>query len=168
MVETTIRSSVLIRAASPDEASVVLKIMLEAYEEYRYASPPSSALKETEASIREEMTNGDKAAIAFFDQTPVATVRYRFENGLYFRRLAVRPAYRGRGIGRVVLQWLEGEAAMNNETSVWCRVRSSVPRNVALYQRLGYSIEKEEVEANPNGDPVRVAYMRKSLLPGDS
>ncbi|MCM3056138.1 hypothetical protein [Caldibacillus thermoamylovorans] len=44
-----------------------------------------------------------------------------------------------------------------------CTVRLSVPRNIQLYQSLGYEIYDEEVIHKPNEIQVKVVLMKKML-----
>ena len=43
-----------------------------------------------------------------------------------------------------------------------CRVRASLPKNIRLYESMGYSISKEEVVTNHNGLLVKTVVMEKS------
>jgi len=44
-----------------------------------------------------------------------------------------------------------------------CKVRMSVPRNIALYRALGYVITKETMAENLNGISLPVVTMEKTL-----
>jgi ribosomal protein S18 acetylase RimI-like enzyme len=120
-------------------------------------------LNETEGTVLAEMDRGEEAALCFEGHQAVACVRFYSDNGLYFHRLAVRPACQGRGIGKAMIAWLEREAIARGERSLACRVRASSPRNVALYKALGFVVEREVLAPNPDGNLVRTVHMRKSL-----
>ena len=44
-----------------------------------------------------------------------------------------------------------------------CRVRASLPKNIILYENIGYFVSKEEVVTNPNGFFVKTVVMEKKL-----
>lgn len=154
----------MIRLAQPAEAAVVHAIMLDAYEEYRNGEAPSSALKETEDYISTLLADRrEEAVLCFAGELAAGTVRFRVEDGLYFLRLAVRRDCQGRGIAKAILAWLEDYARSQWLTRIWCRVRRSVPRNVRLYESLGYVAVEEYVVVRKDGAQVPVATMVKSL-----
>jgi hypothetical protein len=45
-----------------------------------------------------------------------------------------------------------------------CRVRVSLPKNIWLYESIGYFVSKEEVVTNPNGFLVKTVVMEKTLM----
>lgn len=155
----------MIRLAGAEDAYLVHKIMLLAFEEYRNIDVPSSALNETIDSIEKSIKNGyEKALLYFSDNTPLASVRFTTEdNSLYFSRLSVSPEARGKGIAKSILCWLEEYAKTNAIIDITCRVRMSVPQNIQLYKSVGFIVEKEEVVTNPNGFLVMTVVMKKAI-----
>ncbi|WP_311315806.1 GNAT family N-acetyltransferase [Caldifermentibacillus hisashii] len=69
----------------------------------------------------------------------------------------------GRGMAKELLRSLERYAVNNGIPTLSCRVRLSVPRNIQLYQSLGYEIYDEEVIHKPNEIQVKVVLMKKIL-----
>lgn len=51
--------------------------MLQAFKEYEHATPPSSALSETVASIEQALNLGEQAFISYIKEQLVATVRFK-------------------------------------------------------------------------------------------
>jgi ribosomal protein S18 acetylase RimI-like enzyme len=153
----------MIRLADVEEAYLVHKIMLRAFEEYRNIDVPSSALNETIVSIEESIKNGtEKALLYFSDEIPLGSVRFKTEeNSLYFSRLSVSPEARGRGIAKSILNWLEEYAKQYGKSEIICRVRMSAPQNIQLYKSVGFIVTKEEVVNNPNGFPIETVVMKK-------
>lgn len=142
----------------------ILHIMLQAYDEYKTQEVPSSALKETAEMITEEMQNGELALIGYVDGQEAAMVRFKAtKDALYFYRLSVIPAYQGKGLAKDLLAFLEQYAKEQLIPEIWCKVRMNVPRNMRLYQSIGYSISKEEIAVNPNGYEMGVATMSKRI-----
>lgn len=155
----------MIRLATVEDAKTIHKIMLSAFEEYRYAAIPSSALNETAGSIEEALRTGTEQALLYFHNgIPVGTVRFKaVDHSLYFFRLSVIPEARGRGIAKSMLAWLEDYARALGMKDIWCRVRMSVPKNIELYRSIGYIMAKEEVVINANGHPVKTVVMTKAI-----
>ncbi|WP_346208185.1 N-acetyltransferase [Caldifermentibacillus hisashii] len=66
-------------------------------------------------------------------------------------------------MAKELLRSLERYAVNNGIPTLSCRVRLSVPRNIQLYQSLGYEIYDEEVIHKPNEIQVKVVLMKKML-----
>ncbi len=145
-------------------AESVLSIMLQAFAEYRVQGVPSSALDETVELITEKMQNGELAVIGHVDGEEAAMVRFTFESDyLYFSRLSVIPEYQGKGLAKKLLTSLEQYAVQHRVPEIRCKVRMNVPRNMMLYESIGYSISKEETVTKPTGEKLQVATMSKVL-----
>ena len=143
----------------------ILHIMLQAFEKYRTEEAPSSALYETADMITEEIHNGELTLIGYVDGQEAAMVRFKVKDGfLYFYRLSVLPAFQGKGLAKELLAFLEQYAKEQHIPEIRCKVRMNVPRNMKLYQSIGYSINKEETVTSPIGFEMQVATMSK-LIP---
>jgi ribosomal protein S18 acetylase RimI-like enzyme len=155
----------MIRLASAEDAYLVHKIMLLAFEEYQNIDVPSSALNETIESIEQSLNKGyEKALLYFSNDSPLGSVRFIIkDNSLYFSRLSVSPETRGKGIAKSILSWLEAYAKTNAITEITCRVRVSAPQYIQLYISVGFIVVKEEVVTNPNGFPVKTVVMKKVI-----
>jgi PPOX class probable F420-dependent enzyme len=125
--------------AGADHAGVVLRSMQRAFEQYRDSlHPPSSALDETVEDVRAAIAKGG-AFVARDGETVVGSARYQFRPGhTYAERVAVDPAYRGRGVGAALMQAIERVARAAGYTEVQIGVRASLPGNLRFYEELGY------------------------------
>jgi predicted N-acetyltransferase YhbS len=155
--------TLVIRRASPEEADLVHAVMVNAFQIYRNASPPTSALSETVASIKKVLGSNEEAAICFDDGRAVGSVRFEKKNGLYFRRLAVLRSEQGRGIGSALVKWLEGEARLQGCDNIWLKVRANESGNISFYEKRGYSVIERKDEVNPDGAVIPIVVMRKAL-----
>lgn len=154
----------VIRFATTSEAAVVHDLMIKAFIEYNNESPPSSALDETFHSVLDALEKGEKALIAFDENRPVGMVRFQLKNeGLYFYRLSVIPEKQGKGIGKKILSSIEDYANKVGVSTILCKVRMTVPKNINLYSSIGYSVYDEEVVHKPNSVNVKVLSMKKEL-----
>lgn len=153
-----------IKFANWSDAPIIHEIMIKAFTEYKEEAAPSSALEETAQSISTSLKNGEKSFIYYSSSQPVGTVRFCLnEEHLYFSRLAVIPEIQGRGIAKKLLSALEDYAIKKDITTLRCKVRMAVPRNLHLYSSIGYIIESEDTIQKPNGISVKVASMIKKL-----
>jgi len=146
------------------DAPVIHQLMLQAFQEYEKAIPPSSALSETVYSIEQAMEQSEQALIGYINKQPVAMVRFKLSTtGIYFFRLSVIPERQGQGLAKALISWLEQNALSKGITISQCKVRMSVPRNIELYRSLGYVVTKEAMVKNCNGNSLVIATMEKKL-----
>jgi ribosomal protein S18 acetylase RimI-like enzyme len=124
-----------------EDAALVYRITQEAYAEYRgMLHPPSGVDRETLADVERALDDGG-AVLALIGDTAVGAVRFQHAaDHLAVERLAVIPTARGQGIARALLAYLEELARLSDLREVRLGVRLSLPRNMELYQGLGYQI----------------------------
>lgn len=114
-----------------------------AFRDYDRLDPPSGAVRETEAMVRDDLERGG-GAIARLEDRAVGCLRFeRLADHLHVRRLAVDPAQQNQGIGTRLMQWAHDYARSLGYTEVRIGVRAQLPGNIRLYQRLGYRIVAE-------------------------
>lgn len=156
-------NDVEIRPATVQDATTIYSLMMEAFEEYRAAVPPSSALDETIDSIREAMQGGQGAAILLEDDRPTAMVRYEIEGEtIHFFRLSVVPSRRRRGYAKQLVKWVEHLAVSKGLNYAKCKVRQSVQNNAMMYENMGYEIVDQQLDVRPGGT-VKILHLEKKL-----
>jgi len=152
------------RLATLADAELIHSITQDAWEEYRHVSGSSSALDETAEQIRSVVADGrDMATLGFLADVAVLSVRLRVTDNLYFSRLGVRSAYQGRGYARMALAWMEEFARQNGLYEIRCTVRASVPRNVRLYESVGYQKVDEQIVVKSPDVQLVVWTMAKTV-----
>ncbi|MFC4600994.1 GNAT family N-acetyltransferase [Cohnella hongkongensis] len=153
-----------IREATPDDADTVYTLMRMAFEEYRSAIPPSSALDETEESVLEALRSGTESAVILYeDDTATAMVRFKYDgDAIYFFRLSVVPHRRRRGYARQLVKWIETHGIAKGKKLSRCKVRQSVQNNLVLYQNMGYEVVDQELVVRPAGT-VKAYTLEKKL-----
>ena len=106
-----------IRLVTEKELQIVHKLMLEAFEEYRFLDVPSSALNESLESLLNAIRIGsEQALLCLVDGEPLGSSRFTIKgDSLYFSRLSVTPNARGKGIAKAMLMWLEKYAYENGQ-----------------------------------------------------
>jgi ribosomal protein S18 acetylase RimI-like enzyme len=132
--------AVSLREARADEAEALAALVRAAFEEYRgVLDPPSSAHAQTAANLAREMADG-AALVAEADGAPVGCVLLHPRGDhLYVDRLAVHPAWRGRGIAGLLVAAAEARARAAGLPACRLSVRLSLAENRAWYERLGYA-----------------------------
>jgi GNAT superfamily N-acetyltransferase len=156
-------SPLTLRAATADDAPLLHHLMLAAYEEYRDTLVPASgAFEETVEDVRCAIVEGG-GVVVLLDGEPVGCGRFDIGPERAFievGRLSVVPARRGGGIATRMLKWFEERAAVLSIPEVRLGVRLNLPRNIALYERAGYSAY--DYEDRPGYGRVAV-WIRKAV-----
>lgn len=129
----------VLREAVPEDAPVLATLLREAFEEYRgRLDPPSSAHDKSEETVRQELRDGG-AFLASDDTGPLGCVFFHPRaDHVYLDRLAVRPAFRGRGVARALVDAVESRAQALGHTRVRLSVRLALKDHHVYYARLGY------------------------------
>jgi predicted GNAT superfamily acetyltransferase len=84
-------------------------------------------------------------------------------DSLYFKRLSVIPAARGKGLAKAMINWLEQYAKEQGKEKIYCRVRMDTPENIAFYQTDGFALSKEETIINKDGNVIDTCLMEKTV-----
>ena len=141
-----------------------INVIHQAFKRYETDPQPSSALNETEDSIRNELNQGTELFGVYDHDKLIGIVKCVLNNEyIYFSRLSVLPQNQGKGIATSLIKYLEDYAIQNNIFVSKCKVRKKEKDNIALYSKLGYEIVKEEIIVNKNGDDIPTITMRKNL-----
>ncbi|WP_346726927.1 GNAT family N-acetyltransferase [Bacillus suaedae] len=102
--------------------------------------------------------------IAYEENNPVGMVRFQLnKEGLYFYRMSVIPEHQGKGIAKKLLYSLENYAIESRVSTLLCKVRMTVSKNMKLYSSLGYRVYDEEEVYKPNGIVLRIVSMQKEV-----
>lgn len=152
-----------IKEASYVEIEIVKQIMHDSFREYTgVLNPHSGALRETVEDIRTKIEGRGGAIIVWDNAEPLGTSLYYFENDyMYIGRVSVLPTHRGRGIGRLMMTYLEELARKKCCSKTRIEVRMSLPENIHYYKNMNY-MPIEEHEYPDKTD--RWYIMEKELL----
>jgi GNAT superfamily N-acetyltransferase len=155
--------TIITRPASAADASLLSELIMAAFSAYPITlNPPSSALKETPDAIRARFPD-QGGGIAEIGNVPVGCVLFEPEpNGtLYLGRLAVHPAWRGRGIARALIAFVEDEARRRGLDRLRLSVRIVLTDNHRLFAACGF-VEVGR-EAHPGFSEPTSINMEKRL-----
>lgn len=157
---------ITLREATAEDADTIHSLMLIAFEEYRRAVPPSSALDETGESVRDALASGEEQAVLLYeDDVAVAMARFKIEGDtIYFFRLSVIPTKRRRGYAKRLVKWIEHYGTSKGLNASRCKVRQTVQNNLRMYQDMGYEIIDQELVVRDSGS-VKALLLEKSLRP---
>ena len=130
--------AVRVRQARSSDEQALLELVHAAFAEYAgRLAPPSGAHVETVETLREKLEHG--ALVAEADGEVVGCLFYRDrEDGLYVGRLAVAPSWRGRGIGRQLMDAASEVARTRGLDAVVVGVRLQLPENIGFFASLGF------------------------------
>ena len=132
-----------IRRARPDEAGLVLSLVRELAEYEKLLHEVDATEADIGAALFEENPRLF-CAIAEWEGEPAGFAiwfinfsTFSGRSGIYLEDLFVRPALRGKGIGKALLGYLAGECVANG----WARLQWSVldwnAPSIAFYKSLG-------------------------------
>jgi ribosomal protein S18 acetylase RimI-like enzyme len=132
-----------LRPATAADAAVIADLVRLAFSTQSVqTNPPSSALKETPATVTRELEQGGGAVVER-GGAMVGAVLWREEEGsLYVGRLAVHPSQRRRGIARLLMAEAEREARRRGLTRMHLGVRLPLADNRRFFRSCGF----EDVE----------------------
>lgn len=156
--------TLVLRAAALADATAIAATIAAAFAQYRgKLVPESGAFRETAEAIAAEMAKDTHVIVAERNGEMLGCVVIQeLEGDLYFGRLAVRPAARGLGLARLLIDAVEAEAKRRGLPGVRLGVRVVLTDNQRLFQSLGY--REISREAHPGFDHPTSINMRKSLV----
>ena len=125
----------------PEQAAIVRELMLAAFAEYEAVlTVPSSAMWETEEDVAGHIALGG-AVLVRAEGRAIASGRFELrEDHVYIGRLSVLPEFRRQGIAARMMEAMEAHAAELGHREARISVRTLLPKNIELYQRLGYVV----------------------------
>jgi len=123
-------------------------------------SPPSSALRETPATIRQELDLGGGAVIESNGTLVGAVLWHEEEASLYVGRLSVHPSHRRRGIARLLMDEAEREARARGLTRMHLGVRLPLEDNRRFFAACGF-VDAELLSHEGFAQPTWVRMERR-------
>lgn len=168
--------NILLREARSDELDSVSLLIRDAYQQYEISLPPETwkfyledmmavrrRLKESQLIVAELSKQLAGAVTLYLDAS--RSSQERWPNGwACIRLLAVHPAYRGRGIGRALME--ECILRCRNQGIVSIGLHTGRMMDVArqLYERMGF-VRIAEFDLYPAPGVVAMAYRLDLKLP---
>ncbi|PJJ58393.1 tRNA threonylcarbamoyladenosine biosynthesis protein TsaE [Mumia flava] len=125
--------------ATPDRAADVLAVIRRSFGARPQLDPPSTAMDETEATVRTALETGGGLIVERRGK-PIGAMLYdESRPGLLgFRRVAVDPDHQDRGVASAMVGVAEDTAEERGLDGVWLDVRAELPENVTFWTRRRY------------------------------
>jgi ribosomal protein S18 acetylase RimI-like enzyme len=128
-----------IRVATAADAAVIADLIRRAFAaQPRPTSPPSSALKETAASVATHLARGGGAVLERGGIVVGAVLWEVEDESLYISRVSVDPVYRRQGIARALVEEAEREARRRGLLRMTLGVRRELEENRQLFRSCGF------------------------------
>jgi len=128
-----------IRAALVDDSAAIAELVRLAFSwQPRPTNPPSSALKETAATITTHLGRGGGAVLES-GGVIVGVVLWNEEDGaFYISRLSVHPELRRQGIARILMDEAERQARQQGFSRMTLGVRLELEENRRFFRSCGF------------------------------
>jgi predicted N-acetyltransferase YhbS len=152
-----------LRAMAPADAAAVAALIRAAFAAQSVVTDPlPSALRVTGADVTAHLRSGAGAVAEVADALAGSALWVEQRGGLYLGRLAVAPAWRGRGIARALVAATEAAARMIGLPRVHLSTRLALPENRRLFAACGF-VETTR-EAHPGYAEQTFVNMEKLLV----
>jgi ribosomal protein S18 acetylase RimI-like enzyme len=144
-------NALTIRPAEAHEYDKIARVWTESWVSVGLEDASDAMLAESRARIPREMADGWSLYVADDAGRIAAMLAFRLRDG-YLDQLFVDPAYHGRGIGKMLLQF----ARKKLPDEIWLRCASLNERAWRWYEREGFVFEGEA----PHPDGLMMRYYR--------
>jgi len=150
------QQNIIIRKATPGDASIISGITDAAYAKY----VPLMGRKPQPMTIDYQRVLVEHHVwILSIDERPAGVLVLMHEpDVMLIYSVAIAPAYQQRGLGRRLLAWAEAQARQAGYAHIRLYTNALMEANIALYTRLGYT----ETRREPFHD-LTIVHMHKSL-----
>jgi GNAT superfamily N-acetyltransferase len=147
-------------ASDPAAAAAVIRIAFA--EQGAVTDPPSSALGETAEIVADKLAKGGGAGLEYEGGLIGVVLWTVQEDALFLGRLAVSPAWRGRGLAGRLIDATEAEARRGGLELLRLHARLELPMNRRLFARRGFV--EVGVRAHPGYIRPTFAVMEKAMV----
>ncbi len=157
-----VADAVVLRPLTTSDAAVAAEVIRAAFAaQPRPTEPPSSALRETAASIAEKIETGGGFGAWVEGRLAGLALWQVAGDVLHVARVSVLLEWRGEGLSRRLLEACEDTARGRGLPRMTLRVRLALPENERRFERLGFC--RVSIETHEGFDAPTVAVMEKPL-----
>jgi GNAT superfamily N-acetyltransferase len=144
-----------------DAADVAAVIRSAFADQGANTDPPSSALRETTETVEAKLAAGGGAGLQSEGAWIGVVLWAPEEDALHLGRLAVLPAWRGRGLADRLLEAAEAETRRRGSGTLRLQVRLELPRNRLMFARHGFV--QTGARSHPGHPEPTIAVMEKAM-----
>jgi len=137
--EMDFMKGITIRAALPAEYDEVARVWMDSWVSIGLQAASEKLLADLRARVHKEVANEWSLHVADDAGRIAAMLALRLRDG-YLDQLFVDPAYHGRGIGKMLLQFTR----TTFPDEIWLRCVKLNEKAWSWYEREGFVLEKEE------------------------
>lgn len=141
----------LVRQATSRDVHSLKSCIIEAYAKYQSKIPDLPPVTE---GIAEDINNHNVWVAITGDELAGCIFLVPKQRFMKLANLAVHPGFAGKGIGRILTSFAEGESMRQGFLEMRLNTHRSMPDNIAIYQHLGWQV------VTKNGNTVA---MKKNL-----
>ncbi len=125
-----------IRAARVSDVEAIRKCAVDAYSKYvkRIGKAPAPMVADFETLVGA----GRVVVASRENQLAGFIVFYKTQRVMHLENVAVRSAFRGRGIGKLLIRYVENKAAEIGLDYVELYTNAAMTENLSMYPALGY------------------------------
>jgi ribosomal protein S18 acetylase RimI-like enzyme len=147
-----------LRPAAPEDAPRLKEIVRAAYGDYveRMGFEPRPMTDD----YAEVIANWKVTVAEDGGEVVGLVVHGRSEEGFVIDNVAVDPARKGTGLGRLLIEHAEEAARADGFDSIYLYTHETMTENISLYGRVGYA---EYARRAPDDSRGSVVFMRKQL-----
>ena len=153
-----------LRGLIPGDAAAVAALIRNAFATQSVLTDPlPSALRVTEADVAAHLGRGGGAVVDVAGRPAASALWVERDGGLYLARLAVAPAWRGRGLAKALVAAAEAAAREMGLPRIHLSTRLVLTDNRRLFAACGF-VETTR-EAHPGYPEPTFVNMEKRLGP---
>ena len=146
-----------LRRATPDDAAAVRALVRAAYAKWIpvMGREPRPMRADYDEAVREHLVT-----LLIIDKSLIGVIELVVEpDAVLIANIAVLPDHTGRGYGQALMSYAREVAQSLGHKRLWLYTNKLMAENIAFYQRLGYTIDREE----GTRDWGQVVYMSMSI-----
>lgn len=121
---------------------------------------------QSEEAIREQIAEGYRYFIAYYKGKGIgyfSITDNREDNSLFLSKFYIDSDYRGRGIGRHCLSYIENIAMEKGLDRIWLTVNKYNMNSIKTYEKMGFKKVEELVQDIGNGFKMDDYKMEKTM-----
>ena len=93
---------------------------------------------QSESAISHDIECGYTYLIACFDGTPCGYSSIKNDDGVFLSKFYVMKAYRGKGVGKSMMNAIAAYAAEHNAGRIWLTCNKHNSASLGIYEKLGF------------------------------